>query len=134
MAAPERTIQITVPAEVYERIRLVAAKTDRTIEALLLETVTQHFEASPDLEADLATYTDEQLLEIIRRPAENDAILGLEALLEQREAGTLTAAEALELSRLEQKLDEQVLLRSIAFALLHERGHDVSQYFTMPIH
>lgn len=77
----------------------------------------------------MQSYSDDQLLAIVQKPIEKGTDKRLWQLIEALEFRQLTEDEDAELKRLRAEADDEVLLRSAAFAHLHERGYDVRQYF-----
>lgn len=122
----DKAITLHLPELLYEQVQALALASERSIEAVLAESLQVMFqlpEQAVNLEI-LATYTDVQLWALVLRqmPAEYSA------RLRQLEADSVSDAEADELERLLALVDEAMLLRSEALRLLKLRGHDISLY------
>ncbi len=134
---PSQAVTLNLPGSVFDRYKRLAERTERTVEAELVEAVaTAHPEdetLSPDLEAavaKLADQDDEHLWRAARRRLSAETSDRLEALhFKQRDEG-LSAEENSTLARLLQRYERNMLLRAQAAALLKERGHDVSVILT----
>jgi hypothetical protein len=125
-------ISVELPADLYERIRRVAARSDRSVENILIESLEVLFGMPPSEEKNLAailnSYRDEQLWAVVYQRfawTDNERLRELTAKGKQ---GSLTPAEQSELEALIDRLDRYTLLRSQALRLLQQRGHDVDAY------
>lgn len=129
MSTPERIIQVALPATLYTRIEESASQSGRSIESVLIEGLMQHFLEPSEQEEILKTFSDDQLWAVMERGLSDKERERMWALIEAGETHPLTDAENAELDALQDKADDLLVLRSIALALLSERGHDVSYYF-----
>ena len=122
------SIELHLPPEIYEKAKQIARATDKTVEAVLLDSISLLFgEASnqrlnPD---DLANYTDEQLWAIVHQRLAWFQDKQLRDLIEKGKQESLSTVERQEMERLVDLVDYQMLLRSEALFLLKQRGHDV---------
>ena len=128
-------ISVELPADLYERIRRVAARSDRSIETVLVESLNVLFgvpliEVSSALES-LENYSDEQLWAVVYQRlawVENERLRELMARGKQRQ---LTPDEQTELAGLLDRVDRYTVLRSRALWLLKQRGHEVDRYLKL---
>jgi hypothetical protein len=125
----QRAISVRLPAELYERIRRAAERSERSVEAVLIESLTVLFGTPPaGLDAALDTYTDEQLWAVVYQRlawTENERLRDLVA---QGKHTLLTPDEQAELESLLDQVDHYTMIRSRALSLLQERGQDVERY------
>jgi hypothetical protein len=123
----QQPVLLQLPDKLYERIREVAANSNRPVENVLLDSLALLFGDWPDetpLES-LQAFTDEQLWAIVylRLGKPDDERLNM--LIDLSKRGELTQAEEAEMERLLDTEDRYILLRSQALVLLKQRGHDV---------
>ncbi len=133
------TVTLQLPVSLYDRYKLRAELTRRTVEAELLEAVTVAAPDAEELPADLAEAVSG--LEALDEAALFDAARGsfppessarLEALHIKRQAEGLTEAEEEATERLVREYERAMLVRAHALKLLQERGRDVSELVTAP--
>jgi hypothetical protein len=125
---PDSTVELHIPAEVYERATQIARASNRSVESVLLDGLNLLFGALPDskLSPDkLNTYTDEQLWAIVHQRLAWPQDTRLRELIALGQQGQLKDNEIAEMERLVDLVDHQMLLRSEALLLLKQRGHDV---------
>jgi predicted transcriptional regulator len=127
--ASGQAISIELPHELYERIRQIAAHSERSVESVLIESLKVLF-GEPLEETALAAlddYTDAQLWAVIyQRLAwpENERLRDLTA---RGKGGELTPDERDELDALLDRVDRHTLLRSRALLLLKQRGRELKR-------
>jgi len=120
-------ILLQLPDKLYERIREVAANSNRPLENVLVDSLALLFGDWPDetpLES-LQVFTDEQLWAIVYLRLGKPDDERLQDLIELSKRGQLTVAEEGEMEQLLDTEDRYILLRSQALVLLKQRGHDV---------
>ena len=124
------TIELQLPDEVYERAQQIAGETNRSVEAVLADSLTLLFgglaEAKIQPET-LTSYSDEQLWAVVHQRLawyQNTRLLELIAIGKQ---GSITEEEEAEMERLINLVDRAALLRSQALLLLKQRGHEVEK-------
>lgn len=125
-----RSVTINLPDEVFETIQRIAAHNNETMEAvvnewLLLFADKPFARIQPD---DLVHYTDVQLWAIVERRLLWFEIGRFHALMAKARQDDLTASEIGELDELLDEYNHMILVRSVAFRLLKERGYDVDSY------
>lgn len=126
------TIVLTLPETVVQNFRQIAAAGNRTVEEIMIETLTSHQPVIADYEVlltPLAAYTDEQLWAVVDQrltPVQQQRLDALNNKLEASEA--FLDSESAEITQLTRLIQLQMRLRSRALALLHERGQDTEAY------
>ena len=126
----QSTIELELPAEVYERAQQIAKDSNRSVESVLLDGLTLLFGTLPDtgLSPDtLKSYTDEQLWAVVHQRLAWPQDTRLRELIALGRHGQITDDEQAEMERLIHLVDHQMLLRSEALLLLKERGHNVGE-------
>ncbi len=124
------TIELQLPDEVYERAQQIAGETNRSVEAVLADSLTLLFGGLAEVEIQpetLTSYSDEQLWAVVHQRLawyQNTRLLELIALGKQ---GSITEEEEAEMERLINLVDRAALLRSQALLLLKQRGHEVEK-------
>lgn len=126
----QSTIELELPAEVYERAQQIARHSNRSVESVLLDGLALLFGTLPDagLSPDvLRDYTDEQLWAVVHQRLAWPQDTRLRELIALGRHGQITDDEKTEMERLIHLVDHQMLLRSEALLLLKQRGHDVEE-------
>ena len=122
-------LQIDLPSDLYARLQEAAARSGRSPEAVLVESLDLLFGEPPrdwmDVEMHVDRLSDAQLWALVYRRLPWLASARLRELTQQGQQSVLTAAEQAELARLIDEADHLTLLRSRAAAALQERGYDV---------
>ena len=124
----QSTVELQIPAEIYERARQIASDSNRSLESVLLDGLALLFGDLPDtsLSPDaLNDYTDEQLWAVVHQRLAWPQDARLRELIALGKQGQLTTDEQAEMEQLVDMVDHQMLLRSEALLLLQQRGHDV---------
>jgi len=124
----QSTVELQIPAEIYERARQIASDSNRSLESVLLDGLALLFGDLPDtsLSPDaLKDYTDEQLWAIVHQRLAWPQDARLRELIALGKQGQITEDEKAEMERLIDLVDHQMLLRSEALLLLKQRGHDI---------
>ena len=127
----QSTVELQIPAEIYERARQIASDSNRSLESVLLDGLALLFGDLPDtsLSPDaLKDYTDEQLWAVVHQRLAWPQDARLRELIALGKQGQLTTDEQAEMERLVDLVDHQMLLRSEALLLLQQRGHDTDTY------
>ena len=124
-------ITVKLPDELYERIRQIAEESDRSLEAVVVESLDLLFSetAGVALQA-LANYSDDRLWALVHRHMSRAESTRLVDLSRQSRTSALTARQQEELDHLLERVDRDLLLRSEALRLLKARGHSVERYLT----
>ena len=125
------TVALEIPAEIIAEAQDIAQVRNRSVEAVLQDTIALIFDTTSDCEASaeiLQDFSDEQLWELVNRrmPWAQDS--KLRELSERGKRGKLTETEHRELEDLLAALDRQILLRSRALLQMKRRGLDVDSY------
>jgi hypothetical protein len=131
--ATEHTISIDLPPDLYERVQQIAAEHDRSVEAVLLETLRVMFGPLPfdaDLESDgLQALSDAELWGVVHQRIAWPERERYRDLVARSRSGGLTPREESELDDLVEQVDRFTILRSQALRELQQRGHDITAYF-----
>jgi plasmid stability protein len=129
-----RTLTLNLPEILYTRLERRAEQANRSVEDELLEVLTTAVPVADELPADLeeaisplALLDDEALWRAARSPLPAEVAAQLQELHLERQREGLSEAKAETLSGLVRQYERALLVRSQAIALLHQRGHDVSQ-------
>lgn len=123
MATPQHTIQITLPAEAYERIEALAAQTERSVESLALEAVLERLRTvTHPTPNPLADHSDEQLWQMV-----NEHLTDMERALASELVFTLwqhdlNADQQVDLNTLHYHLRQHSEAASNALQLLRDRA------------
>lgn len=124
---------LTVPDDVVYRARQLAEQTQRPVDRILIEhlrTLPLALPALPeDEEAELAALihlTDDTLWTIAQEQMSSENQERLQFLMDRHSLGTATANERDELAQLVERSERLMLRKSMAAALLVERGYSVS--------
>lgn len=127
-----QSISVNVSEELYERIRDIAERNDRSVEAVLRESLEVMFGAESEEIANqvprLEDYRDDQLWAVVYQRMAWPQRERLRELVVRGKQGELISAEQAELEALLDRADHYTLLRSQALHLLKQRGHDVDRY------
>ncbi len=125
----QQPVLLQLPEPLYERVRELAQGTNRSVESLLLDSLTLLFsEQTDELSLDagqLESASDEALWALVFRPFGWRQDERLRELTGQGQNRLLSADEQGELERLIDQVDQYTLLRSTALVLLKGRGYDV---------
>ena len=128
-----QTLTLNVPGYLYTALKRRAARTNRSVEAELLEVLATAVPVADELPADLAEAVsplalldDAALWQAARSRLAPEAAARLEELHLKRQREGLTETEAEALAPLVRQYERALLIRAQAAALLHQRGHDVS--------
>ncbi|WP_437892981.1 hypothetical protein [Sorangium sp. So ce124] len=125
---------MNLPEPLYERLARRAQKTQRTVEAELVDAVATSLSDEPDeLPVDTADAIaalhllgDEDLWRAARQSLAPEKAADLEDLHIKRQSERLSASDIEELATLMKEYTRFMLVRSRSAALLKQRGHDVS--------
>jgi hypothetical protein len=127
-------ITVKLPPRLYRRLAHVAALTNQSLDAVLLQTIRGNLplaledvprEMQPELSA-LLKLSDEDLWAVARTPRDAQQWRRHQTLLRQNAAGRLNEKGQRELAALRDTTDRQVLRRSLALALLKWRGYSIT--------
>lgn len=128
-----QTVTLELPEALYEQIKAHAARTQRTVEAELLDIVVGAVPAVTDLPDDLAyaisqlsVLDDEALWRAARSHLSATAARKLERLNRKQQSEGLTDTERQTQATLLRQYERALLVRAQAASLLKQRGHDVS--------
>jgi hypothetical protein len=129
-----QAVTVNLPEPLYERLARRAQKTQRTVEAELVDAVTTSLPDEPDeLPVDMADAIaalhllgDEELWRAARQGLAPEKAADLEALHLKRQSEGLSASDVEALATLMKEYTRIMLVRSRSAALLKQRGHDVS--------
>jgi hypothetical protein len=127
---PYSMIELELPPEVLDRAQAVARASNRSVEAVIVESLALLFGTLPDAAIApqaLNAYTDAQLWAVVHQHLAWPQDSRLRELVERGKQGALADAERAELDQLVALVDRYMLLRSQALLLLKQRGYDVEQ-------
>jgi|GEM_PF-521041 len=126
-----RSISVELSVDLFERLRAAATRSDRPLEAVLVESLTLLFGAQhPDraaLQEELETLSDAQLWALVYRRIAWPEGARLRELAARGRQMALTGQEQTELVTLIEETDSLMLLRSRALLVLQKRGHDIRE-------
>ncbi len=126
----EATVELSVPAAIYERAEAIASDSGRSAESVIVDGLSLLFgelsgmELEPEALEDIA---DEQLLAVVHQRLAWPHNTRLRELMQLGQLGQVTVDEIVEMEDLVAKFDHQVLLRSEALLQLKRRGHDIDK-------
>ncbi len=127
--AASRPIELNIPTDLYERIQEAAARSDRPVESVLVESLALLFGTPPvdwdHLSAALETLPDAQLWALAYRRVTWIAGGRLRELTARGKQAPLSDEEQAELAMLLDEADRMMLLRSQALLVLQQCGHNV---------
>jgi hypothetical protein len=127
-------VTLTIPADLYDRARRLAAAAEEPIEAVLLRQIEQsindplanlHQDEQAELHA-LAYLSDEALWTIAREKMPADKQAHLQILMDKNNLGDLSAAEQDEFNQLIEQGQKLMLRKAQAASLLTQRGYQVT--------
>jgi plasmid stability protein len=128
-----QSITVQLPSGLYNRLKRRAEKSQRSIEAEVVEAVAGALpaddELSPELSravASLATSDDAALWRAVKVQFPADKSAQLERIHMRSQAGIATDAEARQAAELAAELERFMFLRAQAMSFLMQRGHDLS--------
>jgi uncharacterized protein YnzC (UPF0291/DUF896 family) len=128
-----QTVTIEIPTPLYEQLKAHAARTQRTVEAELLDIVASAVPAIADLPggfadaiSQLSVLDDEALWRAARSHLSATAARKLERLNRKQQREGLTDTEIQAQATLLRQYERAMLVRAQAASLLKQRGHDVS--------
>ncbi len=128
----EATVELSVPAAIYERAEAIASDSGRSAESVIVDGLSLLFgefsgmELEPEALKDIA---DEQLWALVHQRLTPMQDARLRYLLDLGNQGQIRCQDEGELAQLAALVDQQMLLRSKALVLLQRRGHDIDLYF-----
>jgi hypothetical protein len=128
------SVTLQLPESLYKRAQRDAMLLNRSIEDLLASMLNSAFPAvekiSTDLEAEMASMTtlsDADLWRVARSQMREEDEAVLHELLDLKAEQNLSNEEAQKLDDLHHEAGRLLVLKSHAYALLHERGYSVPQ-------
>ncbi|MFC1959100.1 hypothetical protein ACFLYO_00165 [Chloroflexota bacterium] len=133
--ASTQSISLDLSEELYERIRKIAERNERSMEAVLQESLEVMFSITTDEPTNhalhLEIYRDDQLWAVVYQRMTWPRRERLWELMARGKQGNLTTIEETELQTLLDRVDHYTLLRSQALVLLKQRGHDIDRYLKL---
>lgn len=124
----QSTIELQLPSKIYERAQQIAKDSNRSVESVLLDGLTLLFGELPNTELSpdaLIDYGDEQLWAVVHQRLAWPQDTRLRELIALGKLGQISGDEQVEMERLIDLVDHQMLLRSEALLLLKQRGYPV---------
>ena len=129
-----QTVTLDLPELLYQKLRLRAAQSQRTVEDELLEVLAIAVPLTDDLPTDLsgtitslATLNDADLWRAAQTLLPANVTARLEELHVKRQREGLTEYQEREAAALIHQYERVMLIRAQATALLKQRGHDVAR-------
>jgi hypothetical protein len=130
--------QLSIPDDLYQRLKQRAEETQRTVEAQLVKTISaglivEEEELPTDITdalAALETADDEALWRAARSRVPLEMAREVQKLKRKQQRVNLTEAERQKLDELLHQYDLVMLIRAKAAALLKQHGHDVDVLLT----
>src|SRR5262245_18383358 len=130
---PTQTLTLHLPDGLYSRLRQSAQESHRSLEAELLDVLSNavpgHDALPHSLSVELAqldTMDDAELWRAAKSRPTSKAAAQLEALHMKRQKEDLSESEAHALAVLVDQYERSMLIRARAAAILKTRGHDLS--------
>ncbi len=131
---PVKSITLKLSDTIYQRARRAATLLNRSIEEVLESTLNTALPELEDTPAELAAemaklpaLSDIQLWQVARCQMEAARETLLYDLLDAQSERPLTSEEARQLEELRHQAGQLMVLKSQAYALLHQRGYPVPQ-------
>ena len=128
-----RTVNVSIPEPLFERLQRMAARTFRPIEEVLSSTLDLALPIDPDLPQDIADeltamsfFSDEALQAAAQSSIAPAQAQRLRQLVHDGGERALSVAEQTEMGAALQLHDVAVLRRARALAVLVQRGHVIS--------
>lgn len=131
----DKLITVHLPDELYARVQEAAEASHRSLENVLLDSLTVLFGTTTGLDdvdaalSALPDFSDAELWAVVYRRLPWMQSLRLRELSSKRVQGSLGTNEEKELDSLLARVDGDMLLRSEALVILKQRGYEVSGYF-----
>ena len=129
-----QTVTLDLPELLYQKLRLRAAQSQRTVEDELLEVLATAVPIIDDLPADLstaitplATLNDADLWRAAQTQLPPNVAIRLEELHLKRQRAGLTGQQEREAAALIRQYERAMRIRAQAAALLKQRGYDVAR-------
>ncbi len=132
-----KSVTLEIPDDLYEQVQQIAEASERSPEAILLESIDVLFRqpaASTSIDrllSELPHYSDAQLWGVVNRQLPWMQTLRLRELSGRNKQGALSTIEQTELNTLIDRGDRYMLLRSEALLLLQQRGHEIKSYLKL---
>lgn len=132
-----KSVTLEIPDDLYEQVQQVAEASDRSPEAVLLESIDVLFRqpaATVSIDRllnELPHYADAQLWAVVNRQLPWPQALRLRELSGRGKQGALAETEQTELNSLIDQVDRYMLLRSEALVLLQQRGYEINGYLKL---
>ncbi len=131
---PVKSVTLKLSDTIYKRARRAATLLNRSIEEVLESTLNTALPELEDAPAELAAemaklpeLSDSQLWQVARRQMEVARETLLYDLLDAQAERSLTSEEVRQLEKLRHQAGRLMVLKSQAYALLHQRGYPVPQ-------
>ena len=126
-----RSINVDVPSELFDRLHEAATRSDRPLEAVLVEGLALLFGTPPvdraALSDALETLPDAKLWALVYSRLAWPQGARLRELSANGRQAPLSGVEQAELTALIDQADDLSLLRSRALLILQQRGHDIRE-------
>lgn len=118
-------VLLKLPTQLANRLRLFAEASSTSIEVVMLKTLETY------IPTPLNTYSDVQLWQIVKQTLLPQDRQRFELLRDKADESELALDETHEYEALLELIDQQMLARSEALAILKERGYGVEHYLRM---
>lgn len=130
--ATNSPLHLNLPPDLYDRIQDVAARSERPVESVIVDSLALLFNVPTadwaQLAATLDTLGEAQLWAVAHRRTAWTAAERLRELTARGKQAELSQAEQDELAALVDEADRMMLLRSEALRILQQRGHNIYDY------
>jgi hypothetical protein len=128
-----RTITVTLPEVLYERVKITAEASARSVEEVCTQSIALSLpeleeDLPPAIRAELAALpllSDAELERLAHGLMSEENQMRLEMLAEMQKQRSLTTAEETQLAQLLQEAHHLMLRKAEAYRLLARRGHTV---------
>ncbi|MEZ4864366.1 MAG: hypothetical protein R3C14_23840 [Caldilineaceae bacterium] len=133
-----QSVTVNLPDVMYKRFQHVAAALNRPMEEIVFQSIQGNLPPDPgDLPSelrheltDMQSMADQELWVIAKAGVDSAKWERHQELLDKKQVTVLTPTEERELTRLRQTVDQIVMCRSYAMALLKWRGHSLTPLLT----
>ena len=128
---PTRTITISLPEEIYEQLEAQAQHSARSINDVVLQTLSHAQAPSPEEDLPVALQNElrameelsnEALWAIAGSRANPSSITLFDGLVDRQELETLTQEDRIVLTQLRNEMEALMVRKAHAYALLHSRN------------
>jgi hypothetical protein len=134
------TITIELPDHIFQQLSQLAERIERPLAEIVAQSVVSNLppaihKASPELQPELLrmqSLSDNELFEIAQAMVTEEQHRYHEELLDKNATNSLSNSEQQELLGLRSRVDQQMLYKAYAWAILRWRGHSLPTLTEIP--